>query len=585
MSQPATEIKRYVAPHLRSKLNAQLVPHPETSASVTRSPDNLQPAVHATSHDADTQHSAVPNIDPSFGSVQRLDRLVVAERSSDNLPTSNSHAKLSAVCKDQACSLTQDTAPDQAGSDTVKASSPPAFSSEWDNLHDNDDHIQHEPEPIADSDHELRDYTGGWAPAPADWDARPAFVPEVRKINEWLKYATPLTPCSFTFEVVNARGKTRYCFASSAAPSTDFTIMSMGEIVPRRWIPQTMEARRSPGEFWQYHKQCPPNPLGDDTLDDIEPWWNCYADPKAHFFLDAVHPHCIGIDQSEETKRETQARKRNRTSQSAIEQKIRSLQPADQESPAPPQVSEIASELAPATTAPPRSDNKSSRDYGIRPLVQMYLRSAKLSDAPKLTRLYNTLAATSVACAETEAVTEDEVKTHLRAVQTYSLPYIVAVAGVAHIGSNAKKDQIIGMGYANQFADIRAMYRFTAQLEFFVHPDYTRKNIANCIIDQLLFMLDCGHVPRRGYDVEGDEMTLGTTRILSKLIISVPFVSGTSERMRWLWNWLQGPNAGFKQIGTVDDVGMKLGHSVSLAQFSRKTGTVLNPKNLPFSMR
>lgn len=213
----------------------------------------------------------------------------------------------------------------------------------------------------------------------------------------------------------------------------------------------------------------------------------------------------------------------------------------------------------------------------------MYLREAVPCDSTQMTHIYNRLAKTNVSIPDCESLTNNYFTDRLRIVRSVNLPFFVACEPAAKDGKHKAEsgtDKIIGIALAEDFTDHVGMYRFTATIEIYVHRDYHRKSVAKCLMDKMLFLLDPDYIEKGGYEVRGIDLTLGPQRTIQKIIINMPFVEG--EQPEWLSKWLE--DCKFSKAAVLKGMGCKLGKSVDLAMFERKTGTKIDPKNPPISM-
>lgn len=99
------------------------------------------------------------------------------------------------------------------------------------------------------------------------------------------------------------------------------------------------------------------------------------------------------------------------------------------------------------------------------------------------------------------------------------------------------------------------MYRFTFELELYVHPDYLRKGIAKCLLDRILETVDTSHKTKGDYPWLNDSgyLTHGSQRVVKTINVSVPHES--EEDITWLTKFFK--NHGFRKAGHLNTVGYK----------------------------
>lgn len=414
----------------------------------------------------------------------------------------------------------------------------------------------------------LMDYDGSWAPPPEDWDTRPAFDDHqaTELVSGWLDTIDtdprPLRKAftydadthNFCTDVLASDGSTkRYHFVSAIASDS-----IIGDIVPRSWIPKNIEALNDLQSFWQYHKSMAPTPLDDVDLVGAKPWWEMYPSPNATFHLTPQQPEHKGIDITDENANQRRDRLQDTGSSGAVQRWLTrraNKRRAKRQSPPRSRVTD----LKPVDSFL-KEDPVPEACLPLTPQVNLYIRSAQKGDVLPITEIYNWHVSNSVCVPECEPVPPTHMLDRLQCMRSVNLPFIVACQS-SDLGQKGKAktyrapDKIIGIAYADDYNDMHGMYRFTAELEFYVHPEFRQKGVAKCLMDKLLNIADEGHLPRGGYDVRDDELGLGSQRTLSKLIVNVPYNEQEGTK-KWLGSWLE--SCGFEQKGDIDDIGHKL---------------------------
>lgn len=438
-----------------------------------------------------------------------------------------------------------------------------------------------------DGTHQLADWTGSWAPAPADWDFRPAFDNAKQitaNIELWLdtttaqlkSFLTPM-PWSRDVDVKGTMFRCRFADASVVAKShksphppaspkeskTAPHVLPMGEIVPRYWIP-TMLDNQNPQVFWKHHPSSLPKPQHDDDLVGVQPWWEYYPSPTSYFHLPIVDDGPISIDQADETPQETRARKADGGSNLAAAQRrdkrlkkkntlYATTSMADRERaptiPARPANGERRSrnsaqndpwastaaqiQPTPGGRLPPLSQSfipasPSPVNGPTGPAKDVTIREAVSGDVAQITAIYNHYVAHTVTVPELTPLDKPSLAARLTASRTSSLPFIVATKISCRTGPTS----ITGFAYATTHSAVHDMYRFTVRIHIFVSPSQLRSGHATSLLDKMLFCLDPDYIEREEHVTGGDELTLGARRRASKILLNVAWGRGQQALSR-----------------------------------------------------
>ena len=133
------------------------------------------------------------------------------------------------------------------------------------------------------------------------------------------------------------------------------------------------------------------------------------------------------------------------------------------------------------------------------PKIEIYLRPATEADAKHVLETYNHYIRESYIPEDQEEVTENDILYLIKVTKKDKLPFVVAVKGCIPAKSANPKvktklpqyENIVGFGYTETRgcgltgkSDGRS--RFTHNMHFYVHPEYTRKGIGGCVLDRLL---------------------------------------------------------------------------------------------------
>lgn len=395
----------------------------------------------------------------------------------------------------------------------------------------------------------LADWNGGFAPAPIDWDARPAFrdPTKLTSIESWMS----------DFDE-------KMCGVTRGVPTDEVAAVS-DEVAPQYWDLTVMGGpllRQSPQTFWnEIIRSDAPKPMHDGDLDGVKPWWQHYKAPESIFLKPYSHPNIKGID-PDENQNEKLARENDYgADQHAQNRKRLEAAKRDKQHEKRIKTQEKARkfrESVPATVT--------NRDR-IRPGSNLYVRSARPGDINQIRDIYNHYVDFSCCTPETERRTTTDMMQRYRNVLANRLPFLVACERGGKVPNRRRKrnpeddlilpDRVVGFAMADDYNDIVGMYRFTAEIECYIHKESTQKSIAKCLLDKLMGLLDPEYVERGGFDIEGEELEgVGPSRVIKNIIANVPYAQ--PERLEWIGRWLSAW-LGFKQVGILEDVGNKAG--------------------------
>ncbi|KAK4631157.1 hypothetical protein CLAFUW4_02959 [Fulvia fulva] len=431
-------------------------------------------------------------------------------------------------------------------------------------------------------------WSGQWAPAPVDWDSRPAFRSDQNEgqIQQWLNCHEMILAKNVTEEerVLSTGpttiGGTTYAFNPSDEAVSSGAEQPMGDMCPSYWIPVVFR-RISPQQHWEEILLSTPAPEDKDDLRDVRPYWETL--PRgAHFFPVVEFPAITGVDPDENAmeklKREhdmgsgqhAENRKNFERAKAAAKNEKQRLK---------------AQKKAHITAKVIKSAGSLKQEPAIKPGFKIFLRSAKPIDMQAIRDIYNHYVNATCAVPETVSQTDGDMLRQYHDVLRNKMPFIVAVERGGVVKARKKKnfgedlvlpDKVIGFAFANDYKkSSESMYCYAASLSIFVHVDHHGKGVGSCLMDKMLALLDPGHIERGGYNIEGEELeALGPpARVLKSILIEFSHEQTTqgTKRLAWTDRWLA--TLGFWQQGLLSEIGSKLTHAVDLAIFHRRTGT------------
>ena len=201
------------------------------------------------------------------------------------------------------------------------------------------------------------------------------------------------------------------------------------------------------------------------------------------------------------------------------------------------------------------------------PEANIYLRPAEMKDMRQVMLLHNHYILKS-ACAN-ELVENDELYWRSRLQETFDEndPFLVAI----HKGQKSAKDvpdarrkkseTVVGFGFASDYGLPRTAYRFTVELELWVHHAYIHQGIGKSMLDRMLAALDPGYnllgcAPLLGkYDAT--RWSSGGQRTIKTILVNLLHNKAGEKDLEWMKKWLTEKN--FEYQGTLSEIGFKFG--------------------------
>jgi GNAT superfamily N-acetyltransferase len=164
------------------------------------------------------------------------------------------------------------------------------------------------------------------------------------------------------------------------------------------------------------------------------------------------------------------------------------------------------------------------------------------------------------------------------------LPCLVAIAR----GNQPKTPQgyvsekIVGYISLDDYCDQSSMYRYTFELELYVHPGYLCQNIAKCLLDRLLEIANTGYNACGGYEYRNESQYLktGPSRVIKTIVLTVHKEHGEPyEKAEKIEKYLRP--FGFRPAGHIPQIGYKLNKVVDMYLFRHITSETINPSVNP----
>lgn len=425
---------------------------------------------------------------------------------------------------------------------------------------------------------QLFDWEGNWLPAPCEWEGRKSYRPP-KDFYEMVYQWEMQCPRPHNLDVTTTK---------------TFTDGTAGDVADRAWIPPNIDGH-APQSWWEAHVR---SFKPDEVLEpNAKPWWAKYMTNDTPFLANLIVPDAqLNMQDhsrdewkkykedlgSKDSCRKRKEAKEAAKARKAMKEKMRELQIAKAEA--------EAAEAAKNTKLAPVIVDEIPEEREIRPKVNIYMRQALAIDQPQITDIYNWYIDNTTVVPDVDPITIHTMGTRLTNILLANLPFVVVIERTSGRGrkqQNYVHEKVLGFGYADDHHDERAMYKYTVELEFFVHKDYLSKSIGSCLFDRLLFLLDPLYSRRGGYDFRSDDeayLNAGGKRVLSNVLINLPYpdTDEGKDHIKRMRQWLVKEK--FRYAGEMVGIGIKeLGKGsfsaqqvlVNTALFQYTTGSIV----------
>ncbi|KAF1844140.1 uncharacterized protein K460DRAFT_317343 [Cucurbitaria berberidis CBS 394.84] len=412
---------------------------------------------------------------------------------------------------------------------------------------------------------QLMDWNGDWLPPPEQWSARKGYSNRHfgQIMEQWMN--------GHSIECIDSMDISSDSFRGRQTTNGDEVehVLVDGvckELVPRYWLLAHIEGKPL-REFWKEMPLRAPEALDDTDITAEPPWWDLYTDASSSFISALVVPdakvdgadvanHINPFGFASATERMRNKRERD------INKQQRML--AKRNRPLP----------EPKFPVPEMEDRR------IRPSANVYLRPVQPADVRGIAEIYNYYVENSIAANEFDGRTEAQIRDRINGITEAGLPYLVAIArGNQPRGGGYIREKIVGYINLDDYCDQSSMYRFTFEMELFVHPGYLMKGIAKCLLDRLLEMANTGYNARGGYEYvnEFDYLKTGPSRVIKTILLNVHHQHGAD--IQWATDYLSAFK--FVRAGRISQVGFKKDQIVDVSIYQHHTTETINPGSIP----
>ena len=378
---------------------------------------------------------------------------------------------------------------------------------------------------------QLMDFEGNWMPPPEVWVGRNSFRDRHfgDTIEKWAEGAEAAGCKDITMNI----------------DPDMFNANINSDMAPRLWVPTQIEGD-APQDFWRTFPSRDPAPLSDVDLTDLKPWWENYRDGTTSY-MSPVEVPLAKVDTAEEVNQQPGV---TRTSNLAVrkmneisEERTRRI---------------IAKRNRPVKVIP----IPEGPDMSLKPTANIYLRPVQPADISGIMEIYNYYVRESIVTTEFNDRLPTHIGTRVQDIKEEGLPWIVAVERGNHTKNRHHEfvnEHIIGFASIDDHCDKGSMYRYSFEMELYVHPEYLRKGVGKCLLDKMLDLVDNGYRARGGYEwaCEGSYLRNGCTRVAKNVIITYPHEQGLVTEVDWIAKFLKSFD--FRKSGHLRSMGYKLG--------------------------
>ncbi|KAF2653066.1 hypothetical protein K491DRAFT_22897 [Lophiostoma macrostomum CBS 122681] len=414
-----------------------------------------------------------------------------------------------------------------------------------------------------DPDYDIKklvDWNGDWLPAPVEWAGRKSFTDRrfSQHIYDWVVQTDFAYGAKSALDAIPVG--TVYMDDGEFKHVQDaFLADKAGEIALRDWVPQQIEGD-SPSQFWRSLPYRAPAALSDVDLKEEKPWWETYPSTE-HCLLAPVEVPEAKIDPE---KKENHYGGVRSTSNQAVARK------------------ESVRQLRIRKTL-----EKRNKPVDCTPIVQMpdrslkheaniYLRPVVPADVPQVVTLYNHYVRHTIKANEFIERNRRQMAERVDEITSRGLPFIVAVHRGGDRSAKAQpyvSENIVGFADIDDYCDEGSMFRFTFELELYIHKDYLNQGIGKCLLDRMLDMVDPGYSLRGGYEWvnRSEYLKNGCSRLVKSVNFAFPHEClDKADEMAgaetgWMHDWLKA--FGFRKAGHFSQIAYKYGKTIDVTMY------------------
>jgi L-amino acid N-acyltransferase YncA len=163
-----------------------------------------------------------------------------------------------------------------------------------------------------------------------------------------------------------------------------------------------------------------------------------------------------------------------------------------------------------------------------------------------------------------------------------NLPYLVAILKKTPSKPTPGyvSEKLVGWINLDEYCSRTSLYRYTFEMELFVHPGHRSKGIGKCLMDKLLEMADGSYRVRGGYEYVNNYEYLknGPGRVIKTILVNCHHENSEDADKEWQGKFLNFCK--FHRVGRLTTVGYKNGKVVDVSIYAHHTKEDINP-NVP----
>ena len=207
---------------------------------------------------------------------------------------------------------------------------------------------------------------------------------------------------------------------------------------------------------------------------------------------------------------------------------------------------------------------------GFEPEANIYLRPAEPGDMRQVTQIYNQWAVDTLFTVAKESVDTPYWTQCFNSCQSDKLPFVVAV----HMGQKPckslkdvkrkKGETIVGFSAATKYGSSISVYRYSAELELYVHREHLRQGIGRTMLDRMLSALCQGYYLMElaplllSKEHRRQEWDAGGIAVVHTVTINLLHsAEEDKENIEWKKKWLFGGRNQFEFVGNIPKIGYK----------------------------